>query len=46
LLPEQRAVEIWRTGAVPTERVDGAKTLDGGELFAGLALDLAPSWEG
>ena len=45
LLPEERAVEIWRTGAAPPERVADARTLDGGELFAGLALDLGPIWE-
>ena len=45
LLPEERAVEIWRTGAATPERVDDAKTLDGGELFAGLTLELGPIWE-
>lgn len=45
LLPEERAVEVWRAGAANPERLEAAKTLDGGELFAGLALDLAPIWE-
>ncbi|MFS6826042.1 Uma2 family endonuclease [Cyanobium sp. ATX-6F1] len=45
LLPEQRAVEIWRAGATSSERQGGAATLEGGELFAGLTLDLAPIWE-
>ncbi len=46
LLPEERAVEIWRAGAAANpERLDGATSLDGGELFAGLTLDLGPIWE-
>ncbi len=46
LLPEERAVEIWRAGAATTpERLDDAKTLDGGELFPGLVVDLAPIWD-
>ncbi|MCP9840785.1 Uma2 family endonuclease [Synechococcus sp. J7-Johnson] len=46
LLPEERAVEIWRVGAASTpERLDDAKTLDGGELFPGLVVDLAPIWD-
>jgi Uma2 family endonuclease len=46
LLPEERAVEIWRAGAAaPPERLDDAKELDGGELFAGLVLELAPIWD-
>lgn len=46
LLPEERAVEIWRVGAAATpERHDDAQELDGGELFAGLVLDLAPIWD-
>ncbi|MGB7564477.1 MAG: Uma2 family endonuclease [Prochlorococcaceae cyanobacterium] len=45
LLPEQRAVEIWRAGATSSERQDAAVRLGGGELFAGLELDLAPIWE-
>ncbi len=45
LLPEERAVEIWRAGAAATpERLDDARELDGGALFAGLVLDLAPIW--
>ncbi|MCP9820390.1 Uma2 family endonuclease [Synechococcus sp. Cruz-9H2] len=46
LLPEERVVEIWRAGAASTpERHDDAKELDGGELFAGLVVDLAPIWD-
>jgi Uma2 family endonuclease len=45
LLPEERAVEIWRAGAVNPERLNDATTLEAGELFPGLALDLAPIWE-
>ncbi|MCP9926342.1 Uma2 family endonuclease [Cyanobium sp. CH-040] len=46
LLPEERAVEIWRAGAAANpERLDNAKTLDGGELFSGLVLDLGPIWD-
>ncbi|EAQ74283.1 MULTISPECIES: Uma2 family endonuclease [unclassified Synechococcus] len=45
LLPEERAVEIWRSGATAPERLDDAKELDAGELFAGLVLELAPIWD-
>ena len=45
LLPEERAVEIWRVSEPNPERLDDATTLKGGELFPGLALDLAPIWE-
>lgn len=48
LFPEQRAVEVWRTGdpeADPRqERLEPAETLDGGEAFAGLWLELAELW--
>ena len=46
LLPEERAVEIWRAGAAANpERRDNATSLDGGELFSGLTLDLGPIWD-
>ncbi|TVS07899.1 MAG: Uma2 family endonuclease [Cyanobium sp. PLM2.Bin73] len=46
LLPEERAVEIWRAdAAVNPERLDNAKTLDAGDLFSGLTLDLGPIWD-
>ncbi|MCP9886727.1 Uma2 family endonuclease [Cyanobium sp. ATX 6A2] len=46
LLPEERAVEIWRAGAgANPERLDSATRLDGGELFSGLVLDLGPIWD-
>jgi Uma2 family endonuclease len=44
LLPEERAVEIWRAGAATPESLNEATTLDGGKVFAGLVLDLAPIW--
>ncbi len=46
LLPEERAVEIWRAGAAANpERLENAASLDGGDLFPALALDLAPIWD-
>ncbi|WP_255082647.1 Uma2 family endonuclease [Vulcanococcus limneticus] len=45
LLPEERAVEVWRASEPNPERLEDVTTLDGGELFPGLALDLAPIWE-
>jgi hypothetical protein len=38
-------VEIWRAGAATSERLNDATTLGGGDLFAGLELDLAPIWD-
>ena len=41
LLPEQRAVEIWRGGEPGmAQRLEDAARLDGGELAEGLALEL------
>ncbi len=45
LLPEERAVEIWRPGAEP-QRLEGAEVLEGGELLPGLRLELAEIWAG
>jgi Uma2 family endonuclease len=57
LFPEQRAVEIWRAGAAapeppseppaagPTERLEAAEVLEGGEAFPGLRLELVELWE-
>lgn len=47
LLPEQRAVEIWR-GDLPgmAERVENANRLDGAALAEGLELELEPIWAG
>ena len=47
LLPEQRAVEIWR-GGLPgmAERVENANRLDGAALAEGLELELEPIWAG
>ena len=45
LLPEERAVEIWREGQQGmAERLDNASRLDGGELAEGLVLELAEIW--
>ena len=45
LLPEERAVEIWRKGQEGmAERVDNANRLDGRELAEGLGLELAEIW--
>ncbi|WP_315858086.1 Uma2 family endonuclease [Cyanobium sp. Morenito 9A2] len=44
LLPEKRAVEIWRAGATTVERQDAAAPLESGAPFPGLEVDLAPIW--
>jgi len=45
LLPEERAVEIWREGQQGMgERLENASRLDGGELAEGLVLELAEIW--
>lgn len=45
LLPGDRAVGIWRgSGQSSPERLNNARWLDGGELDAGLALDLEEIW--
>ncbi|MBM5818445.1 MAG: Uma2 family endonuclease [Cyanobacteria bacterium K_Offshore_surface_m2_239] len=45
LLPEERAVEIWRTGQPGVaERLENASRLDGSELAEGLALELEELW--
>ncbi|MFM7643068.1 MAG: Uma2 family endonuclease [Cyanobium sp.] len=45
LLPEERAVEIWRAGQPGVvERLENASRLDGSELAGGLALDLEELW--
>jgi Uma2 family endonuclease len=51
LFPEQRAVEIWQSGAGPAapvvmQRIEAAEVLEGGELLPGLRLELAEIWEG
>jgi Uma2 family endonuclease len=46
LLPEERAVEIWRSGDTTPQRIEPARELDGAELLPGLTLDLAEVWEG
>jgi Uma2 family endonuclease len=45
LLPHVRAVEIWRGGQRGrAERLENASRLDGGELAAGLVLNLQEIW--
>ena len=45
VLPEQRAVEIWRGGQQGmAERLDNASRVDGNELAEGLGLDLEEIW--
>jgi Uma2 family endonuclease len=45
LLPEERAVEIWREGKQGmAERLENASRLDGGELAEELVLELAEIW--
>lgn len=45
LLPEVRAVEIWRGGEQGmAERLENASRLEGGELAEGLALELEEIW--
>jgi Uma2 family endonuclease len=45
LLPHERAVEIWRGGQRGrAERLENTSWLEGGELAAGLALNLQEIW--
>ncbi|MEB3199422.1 MAG: Uma2 family endonuclease [Synechococcaceae cyanobacterium] len=45
LLPEERAVEIWRAGQQGmAERLENAARLEPGEPFAGLTLELQEIW--
>jgi Uma2 family endonuclease len=45
LLPQERAVEIWRAGQQGmAQRLENANRLDGSELAEGLALDLEDIW--
>jgi hypothetical protein len=46
VLPEQRAVEIWRGGQQGmAERMENANRLDGVGLAEGLELELEAIWE-
>lgn len=50
LVPEQRAVEIWRApseagAAVPPQRLENATRLEGGDVLPGLVLELQEIWE-
>ena len=45
LLPQERAVEIWRGGQQGmAQRLDNASRVDGSELAEGLVLDLEEIW--
>jgi hypothetical protein len=49
LFAEQRDLEIWRAGGEATVpgkslRIEPALALEGGELLAGLRLELAENW--
>jgi Uma2 family endonuclease len=55
LLPAEQAVELWRGGtgdagaetlAQPLERIEAAQTLDAGDIFPGLQIDLSEIWQG
>ena len=46
LIPEQQAVEIWRSDQAEPERLESATQLDGGQQFPGLLIDLAEVWAG
>ncbi len=55
LLPAEQAVELWRGGtgaaeaeaiAPPQERIEAAQTLDAGDAFPGLQIDLSEIWQG
>lgn len=45
LLPNERAVEIWRADQAQPEHIEQASQLDGGVLFPGLVIDLAEIWQ-
>jgi Uma2 family endonuclease len=45
LLPEQRAVEIWRGGQAGSERLENPSRLEAGEAFPGLVLELETIWQ-
>ena len=44
LLPDEQAVEIWRSDQAEFERIEPASQLDGGKQFPGLVIDLAEVW--
>jgi Uma2 family endonuclease len=45
LLPQERAVEIWRGGQQGmAERLENASRVDGSDLVEGLELDLEEIW--
>jgi Uma2 family endonuclease len=55
LLPAEQAVELWRGGtgnggayaiAQPQERIAPAQSLDAGDAFPGLQIDLSEIWQG
>jgi Uma2 family endonuclease len=45
LLHAEQAVEIWHAGEEPPQRLAPATTLDAGELFPGLKIDLTEIWQ-
>jgi Uma2 family endonuclease len=46
LIPEQQAVEIWRSDSAEPQRIESATQLDGSQPFPGLRIDLAEIWAG
>jgi Uma2 family endonuclease len=46
LIPEQRSVEVWCTGASQPERIAPATALDAAPHFPGLQIDLEEVWHG
>jgi hypothetical protein len=45
LLPEERAVEIWRGGELGmAQRLEQATRLEAGEALAGVVLELETIW--
>jgi Uma2 family endonuclease len=46
LLPDQQAVEIWRSDQTDPEGIEPASHLDGGKQFPGLSINLAEIWAG
>jgi Uma2 family endonuclease len=45
LLPEEHAVEIWRAGSAPPERLVPAEHLSAAPLFPQLCLELREIWQ-
>ncbi|MGB7565930.1 MAG: Uma2 family endonuclease [Prochlorococcaceae cyanobacterium] len=45
LVPEQRAVEIWRADPAQPQHLEAVQRLDADELFPGFTIDLDEVWE-